>query len=134
MLTSAGYQDKYYLWGVFKRKDSGKNTVEIRMPETSENSTEQAVHSSPVQSEEVRTERVNKEISLEENEPQESLCALKGTGGDREMDNGLGLDEELNGCLELFPTHVENIALRLSIGDGKKGVDLELGLGLPSRR
>jgi hypothetical protein len=68
MLTCLGYQDKYYLWGLFKCKDSGKSTVEIRKPETNENSTEQTVHSSPVKSEEVRSDRVNKEISLEERE------------------------------------------------------------------
>lgn len=121
ILACAGYQDKYYLWGVFKRKDSDKNTAEIRMPETNENSTKQTVYNSPIKSEEVERERDDEEMSLEGDQPQE-------------MDNDQETNKELNGCLELFPTRVENIALKVNTGDGKKGVDLELVLGLPFRQ
>ena len=137
-MACAGYKDKYYLWGVFKRKDSdNKNISETSIiPEANEKKcTKQADHNSPIKS--------YKEMPLDNNKEEQHentlLCTLTDMNGDREMmdyNNNLEADEELlDGCLELFPTHVENIALRLlSTGDEKKGVDLELGLSLPFRR
>lgn len=127
ILVFAGYQGKYYLWSVFRRKDSETSDREIRIEQTEENSTKQPVPNPSIGSEQAQTKMENEEISLEGDEPEASLCHL--TDEDVGTD-GCGRDEELiNGCLDLFPMQVENIAF-LKMGNGKKGVDLELGLGL----
>lgn len=134
ILACAGYQDKYYLWGVFKRKNSHTNTGDITMPQTNENSLKKTAHNALIRYGGVQIEKVNKEMVLEGDEPPESLIHLTDEDGIKEMGNDWGQDEELTECLELFPTQVENIGLRLKMGDGKKGVDVDLCLGVPYRQ
>ncbi|XP_078154809.1 PHD finger-containing protein 1-like [Carex rostrata] len=127
------YQDKYYLWGVFKRKNSNTNTGDITMPQTNENSLKKTAHNALIRYG-VQIEKVNKEMVLEGDEPPGSLIHLTDEDGIKETGNDRGEDEEFTECLELFPTQVENIGLRLKVGDGKKGVDVDLCLGMPFRQ
>ncbi|KAJ4795583.1 RING/FYVE/PHD zinc finger superfamily protein [Rhynchospora pubera] len=121
------FQDKYYLWGVCKRKDSDANAGEvIGIQNTNENSTKQVVPIPLIESEEFQRDMGNEAMHLDGDELQESLCP-RDEGGDEEMSGHCGKD----GCLELFPMQVEDIALRLKMGDGEMDVDLDLGLRLP---
>lgn len=104
------------------------------MPQTNENSLKKTAHNALIRYGGVQIEKVNKEMVLEGDEPPESLIHLTDEDGTKEMGNDWGEDEEFTECLELFPTQVENIGLRLKMGDGKKGVDVDLCLGVPFRQ
>ncbi|KAJ3671395.1 hypothetical protein LUZ60_007474 [Juncus effusus] len=128
------FEDKFYLWGTYKSRKPVPSKPAANKQDQHVTTNHTAISSQPLNTKTTEPEWCetcdkNQEKNREEEE-NESSHLTDESNDDLELADSANKKSRGNE-LDLFPVQVENIALRSKLGEGKRRLDLELGLSLP---